>query len=152
MLHKKAEEAYKHPKTGRPGVQIWRTSAEGANLGAAQPAQVGSGSGTPRGPPPAKSLRLAAAYTSYGAADKILRRLTAAAKGSTSRYYESDITNFTSLPDVLYGRVAIWPYARSNKSNLAFFDCSWPWNFWFGLLALFWPFLASLALKTLVWP
>jgi len=23
-------------------------------------------------------------------------------------------------------RVAIWPYARPNKSNLAFFDCSWP--------------------------
>ena len=30
----------------------------------------------------AKSLRLAAAYTSFGAADKIVRRLTAAAHGS----------------------------------------------------------------------
>ena len=33
--------------------------------------------------------------------------------------------------------VAIWHYARPNKSNLAFFDRSWAWNFWFGILGLF---------------
>ena len=49
-------------------------------------------------------------------------------------------------------RVAIWLYARPNKSNLALFDRSWPWNFWFGILALFWPYWASLALNTKVWP
>ena len=38
----------------------------------------------------AKSLRLAAAYTSYGAADKILRRLTAAARGSISQVDDRD--------------------------------------------------------------
>jgi len=31
-------------------------------------------------------------------------------------------------------RVAIWLYARPNKSNLAFLGRSWPWNFWFGIL------------------
>ena len=52
----------------------------------------------------------------------------------------------------LLRRVAIWLYARPNKSNLALFDRSWPWNFWFGILALFWPYWTSLALNTKVWP
>jgi len=34
-------------------------------------------------------------------------------------------------------RDAIWHYARPHKSYLALFDRSWPWYFWFGILALF---------------
>jgi len=83
-------------------------------------------------------------------------------------FYRS-ITNFYTI-DIIYTvssqgkvsthrgevvRVAIWLYARPNKSNLAF-----EWLLDWELLALkflvwlfdsFWPFWASLTLKTFVW-
>ena len=54
-------------------------------------------------------------------------------------------------------RVAIWICARPNKSLLALFDRSWPWNFWFGILAFFgligrvWPWTLKFGLNVVFW-
>jgi len=54
---------------------------------------------------------------------------------------------------VLYFRVAIWLYARPNKSNLALYDRSTLGFEIFGLAFwTIWHIWASLALNTKVWP
>jgi len=49
-------------------------------------------------------------------------------------------------------RLAIWLYARPNKSNRASFARSGPWNFWFGILTLFgrvWPWRLKFGLNVI---